>query len=210
MEHDDGNDFEFDEEKFDEAVEHHRLYPNAKRIVLFLLDRHEKGNHAVVPRPDLMEVAGIRTPGAWSKVHELTRDILRREKMDIVNVWGDGYAIAHTPEQSAKEVMKSFFRGLSHLQSANKRNEIFEKWYSVGLPAQVQRLYGRFEGMLGQLDAFAKKALPVAKALMKSIDGLEGADEEVTGIPDKLLRKEEEWDVDEAASRLKDRLKKGR
>jgi hypothetical protein len=105
-----------------------KWYSNAVRGIRFLRRRYENEEFSQVKTSKLKWVCGVNLHKEWSGVLTLMRDILELWGLDLVNTfWGEGYTIAHRPEQTLREIIKSQLRAFNHIGSAGRRKRVFEK-----------------------------------------------------------------------------------
>jgi hypothetical protein len=177
-----------DDDDLSGRLEDHKLWPNARSGLLHLVAMLKADELRFEPTPKMKAACGVTMDSHWKKCHQLMRDWLADHGYDLVNQFSreGGYSIARWPVQTFREMLKSTFRSLGHLGSANIRGEKLVSWLD-NLP-QVEALqFIKFKTAMGFLMANSEHMKKNIREIERQLPAMAGVADEVTSIPNKLL-----------------------
>lgn len=196
----------------DESLEEHALWPNARLGLLHLVQMLESDEYRFEPTPKMMIACQVTNYSHWKKCHQLMRDWLQDHGYDLVNHFAreGGYSIARRPVQTFRELLKSTFRALGHLGSAQIRSEKLDVWLAK-LPLESKMQHRLFKNAMGFLMANTEQMKKSIREIERELPEMAGVADEVTSIPDKLMdpsrakfiQSNEQTDFDLGVSALK-------
>lgn len=171
-----------------ERLEDHKLWPSARLGLLHLVQMLKTDEYRFEPTPKMKVACCVTQDSHWKKCHQLMRDWLADHGYDLVNHFSreGGYAIARQPVQTFRELLKSTFRALGHLGSAQIRTEKLSDWLRT-LPTQSSVQFMLFKQAMGYLMSSADETKKNIRQIERALPDLEGVADEVTNVPDKLL-----------------------
>jgi hypothetical protein len=171
----------------DDRLQDHKLWPNARLGLLHLVAMLKTDEYRFEPTPKMKAACGVTQDSHWKKCHELMRDWLADHGYDLVNHFSreGGYAIARQPVQTFRELLKSTFRALGHLGSANIRNEKLSSWLDK-LPGESTLQFIKFKTAMGFLMSTSEQMTKNIREIERQLPEMGGVADEVTSIPDKL------------------------
>lgn len=163
----------------------------AVRVFSYLRRRFECEEFDFVPTRTLKDVARVKTEKEWSGVLSVTKDMLELWDLDLTNSWGVGYAIAHKPEQTLREIIKSILRGFGHHGSAERRREVFAEKLK-GLSAAASAVMGKVEAILAITTAMNGSSRNQLESALDELEALQGVEDEVSSLQGRLLEAPED------------------